>query len=146
MPAPFAENRVTDPAVMKKSGILHPALSQLLARLGHTDTLVVADAGFPIPPGPERIDLAFLPGLPGFLPVVDGLLAEMVVEEALLATEMAERSPALANALAERLGTIPRRELSHSLLKDASHAAKAVIRTGECTPFANVILRSGVSF
>jgi D-ribose pyranase len=131
---------------MKRSGILHPAISHLLARLGHTDTVVVADAGLPIPAGPERIDLAFLPGLPGFLPVLEALLAEMVVEEATVAVELAERSPEMASALADRLGPIPQRTMTHTVLKQSCHGARAVIRTGECTPFANVILRSGVPF
>lgn len=131
---------------MKRTGLLHPALCHLLARLGHTDTVVVADAGLPIPEGPERIDLAFLPGLPGFLAVVEGLLAEMVVEEAVVARELAERSPEMEQALADRLGSVPQRAVPHTVLKDLCHGARAVVRTGECTPFANVILRSGVPF
>ncbi|GAA0225107.1 D-ribose pyranase [Saccharothrix mutabilis subsp. mutabilis] len=129
---------------MKRSGILHATLNAELARLGHTDEVVVADCGLPIPPGPAVVDLAFTFGVPGFLQVVDGLLAELVVERAVVATELDDRNPACARALADRLPLIDR--ISHEDLKARTAGARLVVRTGEATPYANVLLRCGVPF
>ena len=76
---------------MRMSGLLHARLSAVLTELGHTDVLVVADAGLPIPPGVERIDLALVPGVPGFLQTLEAILAELAVESAIVAEEMADR-------------------------------------------------------
>ena len=79
---------------MKRGTLLHPELSRVIARLGHGDALVIADAGLPIPPGVERIDLAFAPGKPPFIDVLEAILAEMQVERATLATEVKSAAPA----------------------------------------------------
>ncbi|ASO23164.1 D-ribose pyranase [Actinoalloteichus hoggarensis] len=129
---------------MKRGGILHAGLSGALARLGHTDQVVVADCGLPIPEGPELIDLAFRFGVPSFLEVVDGLLAEAVFESALVAGEVDDGNPEIAKALVERVGE-PKR-VQHEELKSLVAQSRLVIRTGEATPYANVILRCGVPF
>ncbi|APU18020.1 MULTISPECIES: D-ribose pyranase [Actinoalloteichus] len=129
---------------MKRDGILHAGLSGALARLGHTDRVVVADCGLPIPDGPELIDLAFRFGVPSFLEVVDGLLAEAVFESALVAGEMDSGNPMIAKALIERLGEPER--VQHEEFKSLVADSRLVIRTGEATPYANVILRCGVPF
>lgn len=134
---------------MKKGGILHPLLAQAVATLGHGDLLVVADAGLPIPPGPVRIDLAYAPGRPPFLDVLEVVLEELAVEEALLAHEIRERSPGLHRTLEEWLGRFPGLRLAyipHEEFKARLAQAKAVVRTGEFTPYANVLLRAGVVF
>ncbi len=131
---------------MKKSHLINQPSSALIAGLGHTDTLVVADAGLPIPRGPERIDLALSRGIPAFLDVLDAVLSELQVERAIVAEEMAQVSPQLYQALQERLGAIPIDLTPHEALKAQTSAARAVIRTGEFTPYANVILVSGVVF
>ncbi len=92
---------------MKRRGVLHPELSRILAQLGHTDVLAVSDAGLPIPDGVVRIDLALLPGVPGFLQTVRAILEEVVVERAVVASEMASRSPELYRALRASLGSVP---------------------------------------
>ncbi|CCH35713.1 D-ribose pyranase [Actinosynnema sp. NPDC047251] len=129
---------------MKRAGILHPGLNAELARLGHTDEVVVADCGLPIPPGPAVVDLAFTFGVPTFLQVLDGVLGELVVERALVATELDERNPSCAAALAGRLPLIDR--VDHDGFKGRVAQARLVIRTGEATPYANVLLRCGVPF
>ncbi len=139
---------------MKKIGILNGPLSASIAKLGHTDGLVVCDAGLPIPAGPERIDLALVPGTPGFLEVVRAVAEEMMIERALVAAEMAAVSPALRRALESLLGDIGSRQgapiaieaCSHEDFKSRTAHCRAVVRTGECTPYANVILYSGVAF
>ncbi|WP_086818692.1 D-ribose pyranase [Allokutzneria sp. NRRL B-24872] len=129
---------------MRRRGILHAELSAALARLGHTDHVVVADCGLPIPAGPQVVDLAFTFGVPGFLPVLDGLLAELVVEDAVVASEIDADNPHCAAALAQRLPEA--RRVAHEELKRLLGDAKLVVRTGEASPYANVVLRCGVPF
>ncbi|MEA3308908.1 MAG: D-ribose pyranase [Chloroflexota bacterium] len=131
---------------MKKGNLLNAPLTAVIARLGHTDRLVIGDAGLPIPSGVERIDLAVRPGLPHFLDVVRTTLEEMVVEKALIAEELETVSPELHGALVELLGDIEIRTLPHEEFKVETKSARAVVRTGEFTPYANVILYSGVVF
>jgi len=128
---------------MKREGIINARLAGALAGLGHTDHVVVCDAGLPIPPGPEVVDLAFRFGVPSFETVLSGLLEELVVEGATAAEEV-ERNPRSYEILVTRLpdlGFVP-----HEELKRMVPGAKLVIRTGEATPYSNVILRCGVPF
>ena len=129
---------------MKRAGILNRHLSGALAELGHGDGVLVCDAGMPIPDGPRVVDLAFRAGVPSFAEVVEGLLAELVVEGATAAQEVREANPAAAELLA---GHFPELTLvSHEQLKELSAAARLVVRTGEARPYANVLLRCGVFF
>lgn len=131
---------------MKKTGLLNQPLSAVIAGLGHLDTLVIGDAGLPIPPATPRIDLAVSAGIPAFLDVVSAALGEMQVQEAIIAAEMAARSPEMRSRLLALLGDIPVREVSHEQFKAQSASAHAIVRTGEFTPYANVILVAGVVF
>lgn len=139
---------------VKRHGLLNAPLNALIAELGHTDTLVIADAGLPIPPDVPRIDLAVTPGLPGFLPVLDALLDELCVERVTLANEITAHSPALHADIQHRMTKLEARDshqvqatyVPHETFKQSLHKAKAVIRTGECTPYANIALHSGVPF
>lgn len=127
---------------MKRGGILHPELSAHLARLGHTDTFVIGDAGLPVLPGVARVDLAVSFGVPGFAEVLDAVLAEVEVEGAVIAAEASD-SPAGALLAARLPGaeTVP-----HAEFKQLTGQARFVVRTGETTPYANVIVRCGVPF
>jgi D-ribose pyranase len=138
---------------MKKSGLLQPELSHVIASLGHTDTLVIADAGLPIPDGVVRIDLAYTAGQPPFLSVLETILNEMEVEGATLALEMQDLTPkAFYKKALSRLEHVPKVKkqgvnfISHEDFKAQTLRAKAIVRTGEMTPYANVILQSGVTF
>jgi D-ribose pyranase len=129
---------------MKKSGILNRHLSGELARLGHTDLVMVCDAGLPIPKGPSVVDLAFRAGVPSFAEVLEGVLDELEVEGAVAATEVREANP---GAVALLTGHFPGLELvPHEDLKAMTREAKLVVRTGEASPYANVLLRCGVPF
>lgn len=131
---------------MKKRGILQYELSQTIAMLGHTDSIVIADAGLPIPPTVKRIDLAVTGGVPKFIDVLRAVLDDVQVERAVIAREMREVSPALYRELCALLGSIPIEEVSHTDFKMQTHNARAIVRTGEFTPYANVILFAGVVF
>lgn len=131
---------------MKKDRILNPELIAQIASIGHTEYLVIADAGLPIPAGVKVIDLSVVRGLPGFLQVLDAVNEELVTEAYILASEMPEVSPQLYHDTCERLEGRTRTLVSHETLKEMTRQAKAVIRTGETTSYANVILVAGVNF
>ena len=131
---------------MKKQGILNPQLSRVIAELGHTDALVIADAGLPIPAGVERIDLALVAGVPSFLEVLNAILSEMQVERATIAREMRPKSAPLYAQIGSILKNYPLNEVPHEEFKLLTAQARAIVRTGEFTPYANIILYSGVVF
>lgn len=131
---------------MKKGQLLNQPISAVVAGMGHTDELVIGDAGLPIPAGPQRIDLALTAGIPAFLDTLEAVLSELAVETAVIATEMITVSPNLYAAIQERLGTVRVIHVPHEVLKVRTQSAKAIIRTGEFTPYANIILSSGVVF
>lgn len=131
---------------MKKTMLLNSHLSKVISELGHTDRIVIGDAGLPIPPGTERIDLAVRPGTPGLLETLEAVLSEMTVERGILARETEEISPGFHQELMQALPGVDWEILSHGKLKALTRRAKAVVRTGECTPYANVILQAGVPF
>lgn len=129
---------------MKRSGILNGSLAGAIARLGHTDQVLVCDSGMPVPPGVPVVDLAFLPGIPAFADVLGGLLAELVVEGATAAEEVRRGNPACNALLESRLPGLA--HVPHDELKRLSAGVRLVVRTGEAKPYANVILRCGVAF
>ena len=129
---------------MKRAGILHAGLSRELARLGHTQQVVVADCGLPLPRGADTVvvDLALTRGVPTFEQVLDALLGELVVEGATLADEA-------RGTVVERWVTARGLEpdaVPHARIKELADGAALVVRTGEATPYANVVLRCGVPF
>jgi len=130
---------------MKKTPLLHAQLSRIVASLGHGDLLVVGDAGLPIPRGVETVDLALTQGVPGFLETLRVVLLELHVERHWLAAEAETRSPQLWKAV-EGLAIPGRHVLAHAELKALTQSARAVVRTGEFTPYANVVLGAGVVF
>lgn len=131
---------------MKKTTLLHSELSAVIARLGHGDMLVIGDAGLPVPDGPLRIDLAVTANLPRFIDVLGAVLSEMQVESAVIAAELPLRNQAVDAELRGELGAIPLSTMSHEQFKALSAKARAIVRTGEFSPYANVILRAGVVF
>lgn len=127
---------------MKRTALLNAPLSGVVAAMGHGDLLVIGDAGLPVPPGVPVIDLAVTAGVPGLFDVLDAVLSELVVERAAVAEEAAA---ALVARFAERpVGALAR--MPHDEFKRRMAGARAVVRTGECTPYANICLWSGVAF
>ncbi|MFC5370476.1 D-ribose pyranase [Arcanobacterium bovis] len=131
---------------MKKDGILNPDLNRAIARLGHMDTFVVADCGLPIPQHVEVIDLALVFGIPRFTQVLDAVLKEVVIEGVTLAHEVngTVAQTWVEDRVGNCAGTIE--YVSHEDLKRQVEQASFVIRTGETTPYANVIFHCGVPF
>ncbi|WP_448011059.1 D-ribose pyranase [Bacillus licheniformis] len=131
---------------MKKHGILNSHIAKLLADLGHTDTIVIADAGLPVPPGVPKIDLALTLGTPGFREVTKLIADEMVVEKVTAAQEIESVNPGQAAFLKAEFSNQKIDYIPHEAFKKATSQAKTVIRTGEATPYANCILHAGVIF
>jgi D-ribose pyranase len=131
---------------MRKTGILNQAILNATGSLGHTDLIVISDAGLPIPLGVDRIDLTVVRGLPRLLDVLGPVMAELHVEKIILAAEVQEASPEHLAHVRKIAGGIPIEFVAHEQFKRLTHGAKAVIRTGEFTPYANVMLQSGVDF
>ena len=128
---------------MRRGGILNPALGHLLSSTGHTDYFTVSDRGFPVPEGPERIDLALVDGIPTVLDVLRAVMAEWSIDRVLVAGEIDEISPERATDLTEILAGIPLERVSHLELKRLSRNARATVRTGDTVPYANIIVVSG---
>src|SRR6188508_865493 len=125
---------------MKKSGVLNHRLAEIIASMGHGDVLVVADAGLPVPPGVERIDLAVSAGLPGAIDVTNSIAGELQVERFALAEELVARNAPLAGAFIVLFPDAESTVVSHEELKHLSKQARAIVRTGECTAYANIVL------
>ncbi len=139
---------------MKKSPLLNADISAVVARLGHTDSLTIGDAGLPIPPGPQRIDLAVTHGIPTFLQVAQAVTHEMQVESAVIAEESRGHNAGLHRELLALLESLQRQQgnvinieyVPHEHFKTLTQRSQAVVRSGEYTPYANIILTAGVTF
>lgn len=131
---------------MKKNGILNSKISKLLSDLGHTDQITIADAGLPVPDGVKKIDLALKLGTPSFIEVLEEVLKDMAVEKVILAEEIKVDNESQLDAIHQLVGTNEVEFVSHEAFKKQSGQSKAIIRTGEATPFSNIILQSNVIF
>ncbi len=129
---------------MKKHGIINRELAAIFAKLGHTDQVTIADCGLPIPPNVECIDLSYRIGEPSFLTILEAILDDLEVEHAYVAHEITVGNPTLYSTVKEKLPVIT--EVTHEQLKQMTATSKVIIRTGEATPYANIILQSGVIF
>ena len=139
---------------MKKGTVLNSEISSVISRLGHTDTLVVCDAGLPVPRSTTRIDMALTQGVPSFMQVLDVVTSEMQVEAAILAAEIKQHNPQLHETLLKFIeqlqqhqgNTIEIRYTTHEPLHRQTADTQAVIRSGECSAYANIIICAGVTF
>ncbi|MEG0068839.1 D-ribose pyranase [Cetobacterium sp.] len=135
---------------MKKGRLLNSELSYEISKIGHTSHITLCDAGLPIPKEVKRIDLAIEAGFPSFIKTLDAILSEMMVEEIILASEIKAINPKVYNEILETFkknGMNPKiTEVSHENFKLITKESEAIVRTGECSPYANIILKSGVVF
>jgi D-ribose pyranase len=133
---------------MKKTTLLNGNISAVISRMGHFDTITIADAGLPVPDGVERIDLALTLNVPTFLQAFEAVMSELCVQKMTLAEEITGRNKKLYQYL-KNYCSKNKIELAltpHENFKELSKKSKAVVRTGECKAYANVILESGVTF
>lgn len=133
---------------MKKNGILNSEISRILSYMGHTDCIAVGDCGLPVPDETERIDLALAFGIPTFMQTLKVVADDMKIEKIILAEEIKENNPKILHEIEELFkdSNVETEFVSHSQLKEQTKKCKAVIRTGETTPYANIILQSGCIF
>lgn len=129
---------------MKKHGIVNRELAGIFAKLGHTDQIVIADCGLPIPDGVTCIDLAYKLGEPGFQTILDVVLDDVKVEQAYVAEEVKQANEVIHSFILKNMESVT--YVSHEQFKQMTAKAKVIIRTGEMTPYANIILQSGVIF
>lgn len=131
---------------MKKGTLLNSEISSVISTMGHTDKLVIGDAGLPIPKEVKRIDIALIKDVPSFLQTVDAVIKELEVESIILAEEIKEKNAGIHEELLKRFCEGQIKYVLHEQFKVITKNSKAVIRTGECSPYANIILESGVTF
>lgn len=133
--------------MLKASEILNGQLNRVLSEMGHTDELVITDAGLPIPKGVERIDLAVIPNMPPFLTVLASILQHLTVQGAVVSADIVERNPALWGSIRTLVPPgIPFDLIEHTAFKERLSSVRAAVRTGEFSWYANIILIGGVSF
>lgn len=128
---------------MRPNRILHPELAKALAEVGHTDIVMVTDAGFPIPAGANRIDLGFYEGLPDVLDILTMLRKELFVEEVHFAGEVKTHNPRLYASLQEIYtgsGAVFQATTHEQLCGEYASKAKLIIRSGSFNPWANIAL------
>lgn len=139
---------------MKRGVILNSDIVSALSRMGHGDSLCIGDAGLPIPGRVPRIDLALRAGVPGFAETLSTVLEELCIERAVLAKEIRAKNPDQFRAFQETIGAYEAKYGKkvqidfepHEHFKKTTESCAAIVRTGECTPYSNVILYSGVIF
>jgi len=131
---------------MRKTTLLNSQISEVISKMGHMDTLAIGDCGLPIPDATKRIDIALIKNIPGFIETLSAILTELEIQEVLVAKETIEISPLLFEEIKKAVGDVKITFITHEKLKSELKECKAVVRTGEQTPYANVILKSGVVF
>jgi D-ribose pyranase len=131
---------------MKRSGLINRDLSAIVAAMGHYDRLVVSDAGFPIPLDRDYVDLSQRPDQPTVLEIVQLLIEELQVEEVYVAEEAVEAMPTRLEDLAAAVPGSRVMAVPHSVFKGMAASARAIVRTGDFTPYANGMLVSGVVY
>jgi len=128
---------------MIKTGILNPQLLSLLARVRHTNTLVIADCGFPFWPQIETVDLSLVDDVPTVRQVLAAVRAQCVFGKAWMAKDFLQHNPpATRRAFAAAFRGMALTHEPHLDFKRRVSQAIGLIRTGDTTPFGNVILES----
>ncbi len=130
---------------MKKNGIINAELSHAIATMGHTDIMMVVDAGFPIPADAWRIDLAFIPEFPSTEMVLRAIAKELVVEKTIVADDVPTMNAPLDELVRDAFPVAEHATMPHEeLLGEIGKRAKVIVRTGAYNPWGNIALVSGV--
>ncbi|HCA69616.1 MAG TPA: D-ribose pyranase [Lachnospiraceae bacterium] len=129
---------------MINSNILNTQLITLLSSLGHTQKICICDAGLPIPKGASCIDLALTQNIPGILCVLELIQTNLIIESGMAAVECQDQNADFYQFVSK--ADFPVTYISHKEFKEESEQCIAFVRTGECSPYANIILTAGVAF
>lgn len=127
---------------MKKGGIINSRLMAAITGLGHTDAIVIADAGLPIPKECEVVDLALVNGVPSFLQVLEAVLNELIVEKYALFAPIQEANPAMCSTVCNLMPKQEQAFLGPEAFIAEVKKAKIVVRSAEFSPCCNLILYS----
>lgn len=130
---------------MKKNGILNSQLNNAISLSGHGDILIIADAGFPVPDGVQKIDLAIKQDLPTNLTILDLIIRDFIYEKVVVAKEQALYNPNLFQKVENTIKSCPITTVAHEeILTQIAKQAKFIIRTGSFEPWGNIVLYSGI--
>jgi len=128
---------------MLKTGILNPHINSLLSRIRHTNTIVIADRSFPFWPQIETVDISLVDDIPKVLDVFRAIQANFVIGHVFQAEEFLQvNSAETVRAFTEALANVPVTREPHTAFKKRVPSAIGLIRTGDTTPYANLILES----
>lgn len=130
---------------MKEKGILHSQIASIIAGLGHGESIVIGDYGLPIPSHIPIIDLAVSENIPRVEQVLETVLSELVLEYAIIATELMERNQNHYDHLSV-LCNVPIVTIAHDEFKKKLNNVRAAVRTGDWMPFSSIVLIAGVPF
>lgn len=139
---------------MKKGTLINSDISYAIAKMGHNDMLTICDSGLPIPRGVQRIDVAIKKGVPSFIETLETIVEELRIEEIIIAREIREISPHMFQEILKVIESVEAAEnikvriteVDHEEFKAMTKESSCIVRTGEYTPYANIILKSGVVF
>jgi len=128
---------------MLKSGILNPHILALLARIRHTNTLVIADRAFPFWPQIETVDISLIDGIPRVLDVLNAIRANYGIGHAWMAEEFhGANNDTTRMEFATAFDGVSVTFEPHIEFKKRVPRAIGLIRTGDTIPYANMIIES----
>lgn len=126
------------------SSILNKDLSEVIASMGHTEYLIVCDAGFPIPNDVRRVDLALTENVPDLTTVLSLIEKEFIAEKIYVAEDVLTNNKPLYHSIKQIYENVEIDTFPHEkMLTEVSRQAKAIVRTGSFEPWGNIVLQSG---
>lgn len=131
---------------MKKNGIINSNISEILTNMRHTDTICISDLGLPCPDNVKSIDISLKMGSPSFIDVLEEVYKDLKIEHIILAEEIKTNNKDIHEKILKIFNDVSIDYISHSDFKKKTQNCKAIIRTGEATPYANIILQSACIF
>lgn len=131
---------------MKRNGIINSEISKVLSYMRHTDLICISDLGLPCPDDIKIIDLSLKLGSPSFIDVLSEIIKDVKIERIILAEEIKDNNKEVYNKILSMFENISIEYVSHNNFKQKTSDCKAIIRTGEATPYANIILQSACIF
>jgi len=130
---------------MKRGTILNAELDHAIASMGHGETMIVCDAGFPIPRGAWRIDLAVIQDVPDLATVLGAIAGEFITEKVAYADTLPMHNAPLLSLVQRLFPDADHAMIPHEvILTEMAAKAKVIVRTGAFDPWGNIILSSGV--
>ena len=128
---------------MLVNGIINPAINSLISRVRHTNTLLIADRGFPYLPNAETVDISLVSGIPLVVDVLRAIRMNCSYGKGVMAAEFREvNSPETLRSYEEVLTGVSITWETHALLKTRVPGVIGIIRTGDATRFGNILLES----